>query len=311
MLAGRYVVDLSAPMQAVEEVASRLAALSATFNVIEKKEASAIGFEAAPQERASREVVAYARVLEAMLKATAKLNEAVAGTLGAAITLQHLKQVACERNWPAEATKSYHKETMALLDLASIILQDRFEPETSRQLFRERFRVGREGGARTIQVYFAYANADGKIFARLEGQLRVSVEIGHLNIWHRGLLAAGMTLAEAEAKLESSEVVTCLVSPDLFTEHSADVERAIAQAAGRPLLIVPIIVRPCLWDQGVLGPFKDNVLPKNFKPVTRWKDRDQALYEIAKDFYAAIRNLTAGGVVVGHATIDAMARSER
>ena len=294
LLASQCVVDLSAFEQAVEEVAGRLAALSeAMLNFLEKGGgASDSDLEAALKERGRRQIAAYGAIIDAMLEAVG-INEQGAMNLAAAALVDRLKQVTDERNWPAEAAEIYHEETMALLDFKNIVLQDFFDPEASRQAFRHRFRVGQEGGARTIQVYFAYAAGEFKLFAKLERHLKVSADIGHLKIWHRGLLSAGMETAEAEAKLGRSDVMTCLVSADLFEEGKTDIERAIALSVSRQLEILPVLARECIWDEGVLGQFKGNVLPANSKFVTDrfWRNLDRALAEVARGFYAAIRKL--------------------
>ena len=53
--------------------------------------------------------------------------------------------------------------------------------------------------------------------------------------------------------------------------------------------IVPIILRPCLWQESPFG--KLQALPTDAKPLTQWRDRDEACLEVARGVMAIVDEL--------------------
>jgi hypothetical protein len=45
-------------------------------------------------------------------------------------------------------------------------------------------------------------------------------------------------------------------------------------------MVVPIILRPCDWEDSLLG--KLTALPEKGKPVVKWDNPDSALLEVVK-----------------------------
>ena len=53
--------------------------------------------------------------------------------------------------------------------------------------------------------------------------------------------------------------------------------------------VIPIILRPVIWED---APFsKPQVLPTNGIPVTRWQDRDEALWDVAKGIREVVKDM--------------------
>jgi hypothetical protein len=55
--------------------------------------------------------------------------------------------------------------------------------------------------------------------------------------------------------------------------------------------VIPIILRACTWKSSPFG--KLQPLPENGKPVTSWKNRDEAFYDVAKGIQEAVEEITA------------------
>ena len=63
--------------------------------------------------------------------------------------------------------------------------------------------------------------------------------------------------------------------------------------------VIPIVLRPVDWERSDLGGLQ--ALPTNAKPVTTWKNRDQAFRDVARGIRAAVARLekTADANTVG------------
>ena len=55
--------------------------------------------------------------------------------------------------------------------------------------------------------------------------------------------------------------------------------RAMERHEAGDALVIPVILRSCLWTDTPFG--KLNATPPDGKPITQWPDRDQAFTEIA------------------------------
>jgi ribosomal protein L40E len=55
-------------------------------------------------------------------------------------------------------------------------------------------------------------------------------------------------------------------------------------------LVIPIILRPVHWEDAPFSKLK--VLPKEGKPVTRWRSRDEAFLDVAEGIREAVKHLS-------------------
>src|ERR1044072_1080917 len=55
-------------------------------------------------------------------------------------------------------------------------------------------------------------------------------------------------------------------------------------------LVIPIILRPVLWESAPFG--KLQALPTDAKPVTKWRDRNEAFKDVAEGIARAAEPLT-------------------
>jgi len=68
-------------------------------------------------------------------------------------------------------------------------------------------------------------------------------------------------------------------------------QRALERHNRREGLVVPIILRPVVWDN---APFaKLQALPKDGRPVTDWPNRDAAFVNITEGIRIAVEDLLA------------------
>jgi tetratricopeptide (TPR) repeat protein len=89
-------------------------------------------------------------------------------------------------------------------------------------------------------------------------------------------------------------VILLLISPDFMASdycYSIEMDRALERHEAGEARVIPIILKSVDWTD---APFsKLQVLPKNKRAVTSWKDRNSAFYEIAADIRSALKELRA------------------
>lgn len=98
------------------------------------------------------------------------------------------------------------------------------------------------------------------------------------------------------AELERADVILFLLSTDfLSSRYCLDVElkRALERAERGEAKVIPVVLRPCEWQESALGKFM--ALPKDGKPVTKFADLDDVFLEIAKGLRAALGSLPRRG----------------
>lgn len=85
------------------------------------------------------------------------------------------------------------------------------------------------------------------------------------------------------SKLQEADVILLLVSIDFINSgycYDTELERAMKRHALGEAVVIPIILRSCMWQQ---TPFaKIQALPKDARAVALWPDRDEALVNIAE-----------------------------
>jgi anti-sigma regulatory factor (Ser/Thr protein kinase) len=97
-----------------------------------------------------------------------------------------------------------------------------------------------------------------------------------------------------DEQLESAQVILLLVSAEfLASEYISDVElaRALERHNAGEALVIPVILRPVDWKT---APFAQlQALPKDARPVTKWRNRDEAFANIAEGIRKAVSGFAA------------------
>jgi hypothetical protein len=142
-------------------------------------------------------------------------------------------------------------------------------------------------------VFFSYSHADEKLRDQLDKQLSLLKRQGVIETWHDRRIGAGEELVRAiDTKIESCDIILLLVSSDfLNSDYCYDVEmtRAMERHAAGSAVVIPVILRPCLWHDAPFG--KLMATPRDGKPVTQHPDHDAAFLEIAQAVKQAAERL--------------------
>ncbi len=150
-------------------------------------------------------------------------------------------------------------------------------------------------GVPAIDVFISYSHADKKHRVALLKQLSAPKRQGLVTTWSDRDIAAGAEWeTELLRKLDSAPVILLLVSPDFVdSDYCWDVEmgRALARHHRGEARVIPIILRPCTWQDLPFG--KLQALPQDGKPVTEWRNRDKAWLDVAQGIGKAVQELQA------------------
>jgi len=144
-----------------------------------------------------------------------------------------------------------------------------------------------------IEIFFSYSHRDEELRNELERHLSILQRQGVIKSWHdRRIGASKEWEGEIDSHLQSAQIILFLVSANLLaSDYVYDVE--LKQAMGRHMkgeaLVIPIILRPCDWQESSLG--KLQALPTDARPVTTWRHRDEAFLDVAKSIKAAVKEL--------------------
>jgi tetratricopeptide (TPR) repeat protein len=151
-----------------------------------------------------------------------------------------------------------------------------------------------------VDVFYSYAHKDEPLREALEKHLALLQHQGYIHQWHDRCIRAGTDWAQAiDTHLNTASLILLLISADFLASpycYHIEMKRALERHHQREARVIPIIVRPVDWQT---SPFAElQALPKNSKPITKWKNRDEAFQDIAKGLRAAIdemRTVPAGG----------------
>jgi tetratricopeptide (TPR) repeat protein len=135
-----------------------------------------------------------------------------------------------------------------------------------------------------IELFISYAHRDQRLRDQLETHLSSLKRDGFISTWHDRKIAAGEEWAGViNEHLNTAHIILLLVSSDFTaSEYCNDVEvkRALERHTAGEAYVIPIILRRVDWRNAPFG--KLQALPENAKPVTSWKNRDDAFFNIAQ-----------------------------
>jgi tetratricopeptide (TPR) repeat protein len=145
------------------------------------------------------------------------------------------------------------------------------------------------------KVFISYAHEDETLKDELLSHLASLRRQGVIAPWHDGdIRVGGEWDAEIRAHLDAAEVILLLVSADFIASdfcHELEMKHALERHKRGEARVVPVFVRPCDWKD---APFaKLQVLPKNGKPVTTWKRRDDAWLDVVTGVREGLEGLAA------------------
>jgi TIR domain len=145
----------------------------------------------------------------------------------------------------------------------------------------------------SIEVFISYSHQDETLKDELYIHLANLTRQHKIKPWQDRAIEAGTEWdAEIKVHLESAGIILLLITPRFIASEycfDQEMQRAIARHDAGTARVIPIIVKPCDWQD---TPFsKLQVLPKDAKPVVSWDDPDEALLDVVKGIRRAVESL--------------------
>ena len=145
-------------------------------------------------------------------------------------------------------------------------------------------------------MFYSYCHADSRLRKRLEVHLSPLLRRqGLVKEWYDGKIGAGQEITpEIDANLAHSHIILLLISADFLNSDycwNREMQRAVKRHRQGTARVIPIIVRPfeTAWQTTVFGELK--ALPTDGKPVTTWRNRDEAWADVVNGVREAIMEL--------------------
>jgi len=147
----------------------------------------------------------------------------------------------------------------------------------------------------SVKIFFCYAHEDEALLNKLKAHLKQLQRQNLIELWHDRNINAGTEWEqEINKHLNDADIILLLVSPDFINSdycYSIEMQRAFERHESGEAVVIPIILRPVYWQEGVLS--KLQALPLNGRPVTEWTSRDKALEDIVIELLKVVKKLIA------------------
>src|SRR6266480_1309294 len=149
-----------------------------------------------------------------------------------------------------------------------------------------------------VEVFYSYAHKDEELRNKLAEHLGSLRRQGYITQWHDRLIQPGTDWAqEIDTHLSTATIILLLISPSFLASdycYGLELQRALERQAHNEARVIPIILRPVDWKG---APFeKLQALPTDAKPLTTWRNRDQAFLEVTRGLRKVIEEWTTSAV---------------
>jgi tetratricopeptide (TPR) repeat protein len=144
-----------------------------------------------------------------------------------------------------------------------------------------------------LKLFYSYAHEDEELRDELKKHLTLLHREGVISEWHDRAIVPGQEWdEEIKTQLDEADIILLLVSPDFLASdyiHRVELTRALERHDRGEAVVIPVILRQCQWQRTPLA--KLQALPKNARPIKRWKDRDEAFDDVAEGIRLAANAL--------------------
>ena len=135
-----------------------------------------------------------------------------------------------------------------------------------------------------IHVFLSYAHKDKVLKDQLTRHLSLLKRRDDINVWHDCHIGPGTEWErDIETKLNTAHLILLLVSPNFIDSeycYGKEMKRAVERHNLGDARVIPIILCPVDWQEAPFG--KLLALPSDARPVTMWRNRNQAFLDITQ-----------------------------
>lgn len=145
--------------------------------------------------------------------------------------------------------------------------------------------------AMTWRVFYSYSHKDAELRAKLATYLAPLRQQNKIVEWHDRKIEPGADWErEISDQLDSANLILLLVSEEFLASDycfGVEVDRALARLKRGEVKVVPILLRPCLWQESRFSELQ--IIPRDAKAVTLWTSTEEAFMDVTSE----IRNLVS------------------
>jgi HEAT repeat protein len=143
-----------------------------------------------------------------------------------------------------------------------------------------------------ISLCFVYAPKDVLLKQELENHLSPLVRRGLVSLWSVDEIVPGDNpVGEIEHHVDTAQIILLLISANFFASENCDkaMMHSLLMQKKEHVHVIPVILRPVDWKASPIGTLR--VLPAKGKPVTKWRDHNDAFWQIAEAIQEIILRL--------------------
>jgi TIR domain/HEAT repeats len=134
-------------------------------------------------------------------------------------------------------------------------------------------------------IFYSYSHRDADLRERLATYLAPLRQQKKIVEWHdRKIEPGGDWQNEISERLNSAHLILLLVSEDFLASEycfGVEVERALARLKRGEVRVVPVLLKPCLWQESRFSELQ--IIPRDAKPITSWTSREEAFVSVASE----------------------------
>jgi hypothetical protein len=135
-----------------------------------------------------------------------------------------------------------------------------------------------------VKVFISYSHKDDRYRYQLATHLSLLRRNGTLDAWHDRRISPGEEWETViDTKLGEAQLVIFLVSPDFLASdycYGVEMKSVLERHDSGQVRAVPVVIRPVDWEGSPLGRLQ--ALPRDARPVSTWRNRDEAWREVAR-----------------------------
>ena len=135
------------------------------------------------------------------------------------------------------------------------------------------------------RIFYSYSHADGELVKKLVTVLGPLRKQNRITEWNDRMIEPGADWDKGiHDELSKASLVLFLLGPEFLDSDyifGVEVEAAFERMKRGEAKVVPILMRPCLWDR---SPFSElQIIPRDAEAVSSSRSLDEALREVASE----------------------------
>lgn len=148
----------------------------------------------------------------------------------------------------------------------------------------------------TLKIFIVYAREDAEALRELQVQFIPVARSERLEVWYDGEILPGQHWdREIKTQLQNADIILLFISKHFFASEyiqTTELKEALARHEAGKSAIVPVIVRPCVW-QDAFDVSRFQALPADAKPIfsSHWRHSDEAMVSVVEGVKRVARKL--------------------